>query len=133
MGRKPDLDRIEPDRKRKRITVAVSARDAAAITKISALVGKTSTHMVGYMIGGGMEIEQYGRFMLDRPTWPPHPKEPRYVQAAFHPLCFLTLIDLAETAREPLNVTASALFKLGLTEYQEEHSPKAAVEEFDFG
>jgi hypothetical protein len=53
------------------------------------------------------------------------------VQAAFDPLDFLDLAELAETTFEPLNVTASALFKLGLASYQRERAPK--VEKFDFG
>jgi hypothetical protein len=59
--------------------------------------------------------------------------DPRYVQAAFHPLEFLDLVELAETSFEPLNVTASALFKLGLAAYQQGHSSKAESRELDFG
>ena len=66
------------------------------------------------MIGDGMAIEHRGRIILDRPKWPTHPADPRYVQAAFDPLDFLDLVELAETTFEPLNVIASALFKLGL-------------------
>ena len=55
------------------------------------------------------------------------------MQAAFDPLDFLDLVELAETAFEPLNYAASALFKLGLAAYQEEHSPKLTNREFEFG
>jgi hypothetical protein len=52
-------------------------------------------------------------------------------RAAFKPLGFLDLVELAETAFWPLNVAASAFFKLGLATYQEEHPPK--VQKFEFG
>ncbi len=133
MLRKPNLDRIEPDRKRKRIAVALSAADAGAVTQISAVRGVPSSRVVAYMIRGGMEIEQRGRIILDRPKWPTHPADPRYVQAAFDPLDFLDLVELAETTFEPLNVTASALFKLGLAAYQQEHSLQVPSREFEFG
>lgn len=133
MGRKPHLDRIEPDRKRKRIAVALSAADAGAVTQISAMRGVPSSRVVGYMIGNGMAIEERGRLILDRPKWPTHPTDPRYVQAAFDPLDFLGLVELAETTFEPLNVTASALFKLGLAAYQEARPSKPVRAEFDFG
>jgi len=131
MARKSNLDRIEPDRKRKRIAVALTAGDAGAVTQISAMRGVPSSRVVARMIGDGMAIEQRGRIVLDRPKWPTHPNDPRYVQAAFDPLDFLDLVELAETTFEPLNVTASALFKLGLSAYQQERAPKA--EEFEFG
>ena len=130
---KPNLDRIEPDRKRKRIAVALSAADAGAVTQLSAMRGVPSSRVVARMIGDGMSIEQRGRIILDRPKWPTHPTDPRYVQAAFDPLDFLDLVELAETCFEPLNATASALFKLGLAAYQEEESAKAARREFEFG
>lgn len=128
---KPNLDRIEPDRKRKRIAVALSAGDAGTVTQISAMRGVPSSRVVARMISDGMAIEQRGRLILDRPNWPTHPADPRYVQAAFDPLDFLDLVELAETTFEPLNVTASALFKLGLAAYNGESAPK--VKEFDFG
>lgn len=129
MGRKIDPDAIERDRKKKRIAVPLSARDAAAVTRISALRGFPSSRVVGYMIGKGMEIEQRGRILLDRVTWPPHPTDPRYVQAAFSPLSFIDFAELAETAFESLNVTAAALFQLGLAKYQSEQGST----EPDFG
>jgi hypothetical protein len=127
MGRRINPDAIEADRKKKRITVPISARDAAAVTQISALRGFPSSRVVGYMVGKGMELEQRGRILLDRPKWPSHPTDPRYVQAAFNPLDFLSLVELAETAFEPLNVTAAALFKLGLAKYQEERPVTATA------
>jgi hypothetical protein len=130
MGRKLDLDRIEADRKRKRIAVALSAADAGTVTKLSAMRGVPSSRVVARMIGDGMAIEQGGRIKLDRVKWPTHPTDPRYVQAAFDPLDFLDLVELAETSFEPLNVTASALFKLGIADYQKQCSPKV---EFEFG
>lgn len=133
MASKSNLDHIEPDRKRKRIAVALSAADAGAVTQISAMRGVPSSRVVARMVGDGMAIEQRGRVILDRPKWPTHPNDPRYVQAAFDPLDFLDLVELAETTFEPLNVTASALFKLGLAAYQGEHSPKVASRELDFG
>lgn len=131
MARKSNLDRIEPDRKRKRIAVALSAADAGAVTQISVMRGVPSSRVVARMIGDGMTIEQRGRIIHDRPKWPTHPNDPRYVQAAFDPLDFLDLVELAETTFEPLNVTASALFKLGLAAYQQE--PALKVGEFEFG
>ena len=133
MGRKINPDAIEADRKKKRITVPLSAADAAAVTRISALRGFPSSRVVGYMIGKGMDIEQRGRILLDRPTWPRHPTDPRYVQAAFSPMTFLELIELAETAFEPLNVTAAALFKIGLAAYHHEQIEPAKSAEPNFG
>jgi len=79
------------------------------------------------MIGDGVTIEQRGRLLLDRVKWSAHPADPRYVQSAFDPLDFLDLVQIAETAFEIFNVTASAMFKLGLAAYQQEHQPKAGV------
>jgi hypothetical protein len=129
MGRRINPDAIEGDRKKKRITVPLTASDAATVTRISALKGFPSSRVVGYMIGKGMDIEQRGRILLDRPKWPSHPTDPRYVQAAFHPLTFLSLVELAETAFEPLNVAAAALFKIGLADYDNEQ----AEIDYDFG
>lgn len=133
MGRTLQPDSVSRDRKRKRIAVPMSAGDAGVVTQISAVRGVPSSRVVSRLVGDGMTIEQRGRLILDRPKWPPRPEDPRYVQAAFDPLDFLDLVELAETAFEPLNYTASALFKLGLAAYQEEHSAKAARAEFDFG
>jgi hypothetical protein len=127
MARKLNLDRIEPDRKRKRIAVALSAADAGAVTQISAMRGAPSSRVVARMIGDGMALEKRGRVILDRLEWPTHPTDPRYVQAAFDPLDFLDLIEVAETSFEPLNATASALFKLGLAAYQQEQEPMAGT------
>lgn len=122
MGRKINPGAVEADRKKKRITVPLSALDAGAVTRISALRGFPSSRVVAYMIGKGAEIETRGRVLLDRPKWPPHPTDPRYVQAAFGAYEFLELVELAERAFEPLNVTAAALFKIGLSSYQQERA-----------
>lgn len=132
MGRKLRMENGEADRKRKRITVALSSSDAAHVTQISALRGVPNSRVVSRMIGDGMVIEQRGRLALDRPAWPSHPVDPRYVAAAFDPLDFLDLVELAETAFEPLSRTASALFKLGFAAFQDE-APKGAPAELDFG
>jgi hypothetical protein len=77
MGRKLDLDRIEPDRKRKRIAAALSSTDAATVTKISAMHSVPSSRVVSRMISHGMAIEQRRRIVLYRVKWPTHPRDPR--------------------------------------------------------
>jgi hypothetical protein len=67
----------EPDRKPKRIAVALSAADAAIIPRTSALEGLPSSRLVGRLICDDIAIEQRGRILLDRPDWPPPPTDPR--------------------------------------------------------
>jgi hypothetical protein len=126
------MENGEADRRRKRITVALSSTDAAAVNEISAMHEVPSSRVVARMISDGMMIEQRGRLTLDRPQWPTHPADPRYVAAAFSPFDFLDLVELAETAFEPLSRTASALFKLGLAAFEDE-PPKRAPAQPDFG